>query len=76
VVTTPTRALVDAPLDDANIGKFNNIIKDFSKDSQFVIVTHNKQTMASMDVIYSVTMVEQGISRVIPVHFRALKKAS
>ena len=67
---------VDAPLDDANIGKFNNIIKDFSKDSQFVIVTHNKQTMASMDVIYGVTMVEQGISRVVPVDFRALKKAS
>jgi len=67
---------VDAPLDDANIGKFNKIIKEFSKDSQFVIVTHNKQTMASMDVIYGVTMVEQGISKVVPVDFRGLKKAS
>jgi chromosome segregation protein len=49
---------VDAPLDDANIDKFNNIIRTFSKDSQFVIVTHNKRTMSSTDVIYGVTMVE------------------
>ncbi|MGB3589672.1 MAG: chromosome segregation protein SMC, partial [Tunicatimonas sp.] len=47
---------VDAPLDDANIDKFNNIIKEFSSESQFIIVTHNKRTMASTDVIYGVTM--------------------
>ncbi|HNP20045.1 MAG TPA: chromosome segregation protein SMC [Fulvivirga sp.] len=63
---------VDAPLDDANIDKFNNIIKTFSKDSQFIIVTHNKRTMASTDVIYGITMVEQGVSRVIPVDLREL----
>ena len=63
---------VDAPLDDANIDKFNNIIRDFSKDSQFIIVTHNKRTMASTDVIYGVTMIEQGISRVVPVDLREL----
>lgn len=63
---------VDAPLDDANIDKFNNIIRTFSKDSQFVIVTHNKRTMASTDVIYGVTMVEKGISRVVPVDMREL----
>ncbi|MEJ1241730.1 chromosome segregation protein SMC [Chryseolinea sp. T2] len=63
---------VDAPLDDANIDKFNNIIRTFSKDSQFVIVTHNKRTMSSTDVIYGVTMVEKGISRVVPVDMREL----
>lgn len=63
---------VDAPLDDANIDKFNKIIKEFSKNSQFIIVTHNKQTMAAVDVIYGVSMIEQGISRVLPVDFRSL----
>lgn len=63
---------VDAPLDDANIDKFNNIIRNFSKDSQFVIVTHNKRTMASTDVIYGITMVEKGVSRVVPVDLREL----
>lgn len=63
---------VDAPLDDANIDKFNGIIKKFSKDSQFIIVTHNKRTMASVDIIYGITMIEQGVSRVVPVDFREL----
>lgn len=63
---------VDAPLDDANIAKFNNIIKDFSKNSQFIIVTHNKKTMQAVDIMYGVTMVK-GISRVVPVDFRALE---
>jgi chromosome segregation protein len=63
---------VDAPLDDTNIDKFNNIIREFSKDSQFIIVSHNKRTIASTDVIYGVTMVEQGISRVVPVDLREL----
>lgn len=63
---------VDAPLDDANIDKFNQIIRNFSKDSQFVIVTHNKRTMTSTDVIYGITMVEKGVSRVVPVDLREL----
>jgi len=61
---------VDAPLDDTNIDKFNNIIRDFSKNSQFIIVSHNKRTIASTDIIYGVTMVEQGVSRVVPVDLR------
>ena len=61
---------VDAPLDDANVAKFNNIIRDFSKNSQFIIVTHNKKTMETVNIMYGVTMVE-GISRVVPVDFRA-----
>ncbi len=63
---------VDAPLDDTNIDKFNNIIREFSKDSQFIIISHNKRTIASTDIIYGVTMVEQGISRVVAVDLREL----
>lgn len=63
---------VDAPLDDTNIDKFNKIIRKFSDQSQFIIVTHNKRTIASTDVVYGVTMVEQGVSRVVPVDLRQL----
>lgn len=63
---------VDAPLDDANVGKFTNMIRQFSKESQFIMVTHNKQTMAAVDVIYGVTMQEQGVSKLVPVDFRSL----
>ena len=63
---------VDAPLDDTNIDKFNNIIRRFSAESQFIIISHNKRTIASTDIIYGVTMVEQGISRVVPVDLREL----
>ena len=63
---------VDAPLDDANIDKFNDIIRKFSQESQFIIVTHNKRTMSGTDVIYGVTMQEQGVSKVIPVDLREL----
>ncbi len=61
---------VDAPLDDTNIDKFNNIIRKFSSESQFIVVSHNKRTIASTDVVYGVTMVEQGISRVVAVDLR------
>ena len=61
---------VDAPLDDSNIAKFNKIIKKFSKESQFIIVTHNKLTMAAVDTIYGVYMAEQGVSGVSQVDFR------
>ena len=63
---------VDAPLDDANVGKFTNMIKQFSENSQFIIVTHNKQTMGAVDVIYGVTMQEPGVSKLVPVDFRNL----
>ena len=61
---------VDAPLDDINIEKFNQIIRKFSKESQFIIITHNKLTMAEVDVLYGVYMEEQGISNVTAVDFR------
>jgi chromosome segregation protein len=58
---------VDAPLDDANIGRFTNLVKDMSAHSQFIIITHNKRTMQAADVLYGVTMEEPGISKVISV---------
>jgi chromosome segregation protein len=63
---------VDAPLDDANVGKFTQMIRQFSKESQFIIVTHNKMTMSAVDVIYGVTMQEAGVSKLVPVDFRGL----
>ena len=66
---------VDAPLDDTNISKFNKIIEEFSHNSQFIIVTHNKQTMASVEVLYGVTMIEQGVSKLVPVDFRSISES-
>ncbi len=65
---------VDAPLDDANVSKFTNMIRQFSDNSQFIIVTHNKMTMSTVDVIYGVTMQEPGVSKLVSVDFRNLEK--
>ena len=62
---------VDAPLDDNNIDKFNNIIKKFSAESQFIIITHNKKTMAATDIMYGITMAEPGVTSVVPVDMRS-----
>lgn len=64
---------VDAPLDDANIDKFNRIVRRFSQGSQFIIVTHNKRTMVTTDVLYGVTMEQTGVSRVLPVGLKQLE---
>ncbi|MDR3307208.1 MAG: chromosome segregation protein SMC [Endomicrobium sp.] len=58
---------VDAPLDDANVGRYNAMIKDFSSKTQFLVVTHNKRTMEMADVLYGVTMEERGVSKIISV---------
>jgi chromosome segregation protein len=58
---------VDAPLDDANIGRFTNLVKDMSEHSQFIVITHNKRTMQAANVLYGVTMEEPGVSKVISV---------
>ncbi len=63
---------VDAPLDDANVNKFTNMIRQFSENSQFIIITHNKMTMSTVDIIYGVTMQEPGVSKLVPVDFRGL----
>ncbi len=60
---------IDAPLDDANIDRFTKIIRDFSKDTQFIVVTHNKRTMESANTMYGVTMQEEGISKLVSVRF-------
>lgn len=61
---------VDAPLDDANIDKFINLLRSFSKDTQFIIVTHNKKTMEAADTLYGVTMEEEGVSKIVSVRFK------
>jgi chromosome segregation protein len=68
---------VDAPLDDANVDKFTNIIRTFSKESQFIIVTHNKRTMLATDIMYGVTMFPEdpGVSKLVPVDMRGLVEA-
>lgn len=58
---------VDAPLDDANIGRFTQMVREMSAHSQFIVITHNKRTMQAADVLYGVTMQEPGISKVISV---------
>ena len=60
---------IDAPLDDINIKKFTNVIKDYSKTTQFIMVTHNKLTMESADCIYGVTAEKQGISKLMSIDF-------
>ena len=60
---------IDAPLDDINIKKFTDVIKDYSKTTQFIMVTHNKLTMESADCIYGVTAERQGISKIMSIDF-------
>jgi chromosome segregation protein len=58
---------VDAPLDDANVGRYDAMIKEFSTKTQFLVVTHNKRTMEMADILYGVTMEERGVSKIISV---------
>jgi chromosome segregation protein len=58
---------VDAPLDDANIGRFNEMVREMSTISQFIIITHNKATMQVADTLYGITMETPGASRVVSV---------
>ncbi|MFH2029936.1 MAG: chromosome segregation protein SMC [Bacteroidota bacterium] len=60
---------VDAPLDDANIDRFTKLLGEFSNNTQFIIVTHNKRTMNSAENMYGVTMQEEGISKLAAVQF-------
>jgi chromosome segregation protein len=58
---------VDAPLDDANLDRFNDMIKEMSEFSQFVLVTHNKKTMQAAEMLYGITMAEPGVSKLVSV---------
>ena len=60
---------IDAPLDDANIDRFTRLIKDFSQNTQFIVVTHNKRTMEAAETLYGVTMQEEGVSKLVSVKF-------
>ena len=60
---------IDAPLDDANIDRFTRLIKEFSQNTQFIVVTHNKRTMEAAETLYGVTMQEEGVSKLVSVHF-------
>lgn len=67
---------VDAPLDDANIDRYTKIIKKFSENTQFIMITHNKRTMESANMMYGVTMEEKGVSKLVSVKFDEAKQAS
>ncbi len=60
---------LDAALDDTNIGRFIRMLKEFLTDSQFVIITHNRQTIESADTLYGVTMEKHGVSKIVSVKF-------
>jgi chromosome segregation protein len=65
---------LDAPLDESNILRFVKVLQRFLEQSQFIVITHNKRTIAMADVLYGVTMQEQGVSRVVSVRFNKEEK--
>jgi chromosome segregation protein len=67
---------MDAPLDESNISRFIRILDRFVDQSQFVVITHNKRTISRADMLYGVTMQEQGISKIVSVKFTTREEAS
>ena len=66
---------LDAPLDESNINRFVRILQRFLAHSQFIIITHNKRTIGMADVLYGVTMEEQGVSKIVSVKFHKADEA-
>jgi chromosome segregation protein len=66
---------LDAPLDESNINRFIRVLQRFLAHSQFIIITHNKRTIGMADVLYGVTMQEQGISKIVSVRFHKSDEA-
>ncbi len=58
---------MDAPLDDANVGRYNDLVKEMSKASQFILITHHTRTMERVDTLYGVTREEPGVSKLVSV---------
>ena len=74
---------VDAPLDEANVGRFNDVLDALSNEFQFVVITHNRRTMEVLDTIYGISMSEPGVSKLVsvdlsdvPTHLRKKQKAA
>lgn len=65
---------VDAPLDVANLGRFNKMIRKFSDNTQFIMITHNERTMESVDRLYGVTMQEAGVTTIVETKFKSDEK--
>jgi chromosome segregation protein len=62
---------VDAPLDEANVGRFNQVVREMTEHSQFIIITHNRRTMEIADRLCGVTMEEPGVSKLVAVNLRS-----
>jgi len=60
---------VDAPLDEANVGRFTQLLQQLTGDTQFILITHNRKSMEAANLLYGVTMEEPGISKILPLRF-------
>ena len=67
---------VDAPLDEANVTRFNEIVREMSSNSQFILITHNRRTMEIVDRLYGVTMEDPGISKLVSVNLSQVEEAA
>ncbi|HRW77420.1 MAG TPA: hypothetical protein P5207_02005, partial [Candidatus Sabulitectum sp.] len=65
---------LDAPFDDSNIDKFISILREFSSGTQFIVITHNKRTMEGSDVLYGITMAEEGVSSITSVNMEEMAR--